>query len=372
MYESRVSGGHMVVGDREIGGAAPCYVVAEVGHNHQGDVEKCKAIFTAAKEAGADAVKLQKRDNRALFRRDAFDKPYENENSFGATYGDHREALEFDKHQYLELKAFAQEIGIDFFATPFDLRSVEFLEGIGVPAYKICSADIRNTPLLREVASTGRPVIVSTGGATMVEIEAAMALLETCTTGIGLLQCTAGYPAAWDELDLRVIETFRTAFPTAVVGLSSHDNGIAMAVAAYVLGARIIEKHFTLDRTWRGTDHKFSLEPAGMRKMVRDLRRVEVALGSDQKRVHESERTPIRKMSKAVVAARPLAAGHVLTADDLAAKSPGDGLPPSEQESLLGARVLVDLAVDALITDEVVFRAGANGLKKRAGVPSVV
>ncbi len=332
----RTSKRSLHIGSDVIDDASPCYVIAEIGHNHQGSVEKAKELFLSAKGCGASAVKLQKRDNRALFTDDYFNRPYENENSFGATYGEHREALEFGLEEYLELKAYAEEIGIAFFATAFDLQSVDFLAELDMPAYKVASADINNTPLLGYIAEAGKPVIFSTGGATTDDVVRAYETIAEVNPQVAILQCTCGYPAAWEELDLRVIETYRELFPDAVVGFSGHDNGISMAVAAYALGARVVEKHFTLDRAMRGTDHRFSLEPQGLDKMVRDLERLQVALGDGAKTVYESESGPATKMGKKLVAARDLPAGHVLVEDDLAAKSPGDGLPPYEHSRLLG------------------------------------
>lgn len=352
MTDNTRLGGRMHIGGRVIGDESPCYVIAEVGHNHQGSLEQCKEIFAAAKHAGACAVKLQKRDNRSLFTTAMYNKPYENPNSFGTTYGEHREFLEFGRDEYLELKEYCRELEIDFFATAFDLPSLEFLEEIDLVAYKVASADIRNTPLLRRLAETGKPVIVSTGGASFASVELAYGTLSERGGDVALLQCTAGYPAAWDELDLRVIDTYRQRFPRAVAGLSSHDNGIAMATAAYVLGARVIEKHFTLDRTMRGTDHSFSLEPLGMSKMVRDLRRIHVALGTGEKRVYESEKAPITKMSKSLFTASDLPAGHVMRVEDIAMKSPGGGLPPSELDAVVGARLLADVHTETMLTFE--------------------
>jgi sialic acid synthase len=336
----------------EITDAGDCYVIAEIGHNHQGSVEKCKELFDEAKACGAHAVKLQKRDNRGLYTRDMFNKPYENENSYGATYGEHREALEFGKPEYEELKAYAAEIGITFFATAFDLPSADFLAELDMPAYKIASADVINTPLLRHVAAVGKPVILSTGGATLDDVRRGYETVAEINPEIVLLQCTAGYPAEWDELDLRVIQTYRDCFPGSVVGLSSHDNGIAMAVAAYVLGARVIEKHFTLNRALKGTDHRFSLEPVGLRKMVRDLRRIRVALGDGMKTMYPSETEPIIKMAKKLVAARRLPAGHTLRLEDVAMKSPGDGLPPYELDRVVGRTLRHPVAADTALTFE--------------------
>jgi sialic acid synthase len=329
--------------------AGACYVIAEIGHNHQGDLKRCKELFRAAHEAGANAVKLQKRDNRSLYTREMYNKPYDNENSFGATYGEHREALEFGRAEYQELQRYARELGITFFATAFDVPSADFLAELDMPAYKIASGDLRNIPLLQHVAGFGKPVIVSTGGATVEDVERACAAVMPINPHLCILQCTAGYPAAFEELDLRVITTYRELFPDAVIGLSGHDNGIAMAPVAYVLGARVVEKHFTLNRAAKGTDHSFSLEPVGLRKLVRDLQRVRVALGDGEKKVYPSEEGPIVKMSKKLVAARDLPTGHVLRPEDVALKSPGDGLPPHMLDGVIGRTVLRPLLADDTI-----------------------
>jgi sialic acid synthase SpsE len=342
----------LVIDGVEIGEATDCYVIAEIGHNHQGSVEQAKALFKAAQEAGANAVKLQKRDNRGLYTREAYAKPYENENSYGTTYGEHREALEFGRSEYEELQAYCAELGITFFATAFDVASADLLAELDMPAYKVASGDLTNTPLLRHIARIGKPVIFSTGGGTMDDVRRAHDTLASENDQIAVLQCTAGYPAEWDELDLGVIGTYREEFPEAVVGFSSHDNGIAMAVAAFVLGSRIVEKHFTLNRALKGTDHVFSLEPPGLRKLVRDLRRTRVALGDGTKNVHASEVAPATKMGKKLVAARDLPAGHVLEDGDLAFKSPGDGLPPYELERVLGATLRRPLLEDETLTFE--------------------
>jgi N-acetylneuraminate synthase/sialic acid synthase len=167
-----------------------------------------------------------------------------------------------------------------------------------------------------------------------------------------IMQCTCGYPAEFAELDLRVITTYREIFPDVVIGFSGHDNGIAMPLAAYMLGARIIEKHFTLNRAMRGTDHRFSLEPVGMKKMIRDLQRCRMALGDGRKKVYASEASPVLKMGKKLVAARDLTAGHVLTAADIAIKSPGDGLPPHYLDQVLGMALARDLRADESIALE--------------------
>jgi sialic acid synthase len=342
----------LTVNGRRIHDDGDCYVIAEIGHNHQGSVDRAKALFRAAKECGVDAVKLQKRHNRTLYTRSMYESPYDNENSFGATYGAHREALEFGWDEYVALQQYAAELELTFFATAFDVDSADFLAKLGVPAYKIASGDVTNIPLLQHVAAFGRPIIVSTGGATLQDVQRAYDALMPINPQIALLQCTASYPAEAEDMNLRVITTFRERFPETVIGLSDHQNGIAMADVAYILGARVIEKHFTLNRAWKGTDHAYSLEPEGMRKLVRDLRRVRVALGSGDKQPLPIEKKPLFKMGKKLVAANDLAAGHILTAADVAIKSPNDGLPPYELPAVLGRALRVSLREDEAITFE--------------------
>jgi sialic acid synthase len=357
----------LTIEGRRIADDTPCFVIAEIGHNHQGSVEQAKELFRAARDAGVDAVKLQKRDNARLFTRELYDSPYDNENSFGPTYGRHREALELDRDAYAELRDLAAELGLVFFATAFDEASADLLAELGLPAYKIASGDLRNTPLLRHVAALGKPMIVSTGGATLEDVDRAMEAIAPINDRICLLQCTAAYPAAVEELNLAVITTLRERYPEVVVGLSDHQDGIAMATVAYMLGARVIEKHFTLSHAAKGTDHAFSLIPEGMRKLVRDLARVPVAMGDGEKRPLPSEEKPLRKMGKKLVAARPLPAGHVLAPGDLVARSPADeGLSPYELDTLVGLPLARALAEDeAILAADVVRTAAAAAAATR-------
>lgn len=338
------------IGTFFINDESDCYIVAEIGHNHQGSVEKAKELFRAAKECGADAVKLQKRDNRALYTQAFYEKPYENENSFGPTYGAHREALELGLEQYQELQAYARTLELDFFATAFDVASADFLARLDVPAFKIASGDLKTTPLLKHVAQFQKPMLVSTGGAQMEDVLRAYEAIMPINPRLCIMQCTAGYPPPFEELNLSVIRTFRESFPDIVIGLSAHDNGIAMALAGYMLGARVIEKHFTLDRAAKGTDHAFSLERPGLRRMSRDLRRLRIALGDGVKRPYPSEQAPLYKMGKKLVAAHRIEAGHKITREDVAIKSPNDGLPPYELDRILGRALSRSLDPDENIT----------------------
>lgn len=337
---------NLVIGDHLINDGSDCYVIAEIGHNHQGSLEKCKELFLAAKNAGVTAVKLQKRDNKSLFTKEAYNKAYDNPNSYGATYGEHREFLEFGWSEYVELKRYAKELGLDFFSTAFDIPSADFLEKLDVPAYKFASGDLRTIPLLKHVARFGKPMIMSTGGASLDDIRRAYEAVMPINNHVCIMQCTGGYPPEWHELNLKVIDTLRREFPDIVIGFSSHDSGIAMSIAGYMLGARIIEKHFTLNRAMKGTDHAFSLEPAGMTKMIRDLQRLKLALGDGKKIIFSSEKVPITKMGKSLVAKRNLPQGHIISDDDIAMKSPGGGLPPHEWDNLLGMQLTQPMTED--------------------------
>lgn len=325
---------------------APCFTIAEIGNNHGGDIEVCKRMFDAAKLAGASSVKLQKRENRTLYTRELLESPYSGDNSFGPTYGTHREAVELDKKAFIELQAYAKHIGILFFSTAFDFTSADLLEDINVPMYKLASGDLINTPLLKHIAKFGKPMLVSTGGGTIDDVRRAYDTIMPINQQLCILQCTAGYPPKWEELNLKVIETFRNEFKDIVIGFSSHDSGIAMALVGYMLGARVIEKHFTLNRAMKGTDHAFSLENSGFQKMVRDLERARTSLGDGIKRRYDSELKPLSKMAKKLVAASNLPAGTVLGPQHIALKSPNDGTPPYMFDSFLGRKLTRDLKED--------------------------
>jgi sialic acid synthase len=328
----------------------PPFIIAEVGHNHQGNLEIALDHIRAASEAGATSVKFQKRNNKELFTPSMYNEPYNSENSFGRTYGLHRDALEFNAEQYAICIEEARLQNITFFATAFDFSSADFLNSLNVPIYKVASGDLQNLPLLTYIAKIGKPMIISTGGSNFEMIDAAVKTIRKIHNNFAILQCTASYPARYEQLNLRVIEKLRIRYPENVIGYSGHDNGIAMSVAAYTLGARIIEKHFTLNRTLKGTDHAFSLEPLGMKKMVRDLNRLHFALGDGEKVIYENEKAPLRKMGKMIVAAQDLRAGSTLTAGDLDFRSPAEGLSPGLSDQVIGRTLKEDLPKYAAIT----------------------
>ncbi len=307
---------------------SPCYIIAEIGNNHQGNLETCKKLIASAKKAGANSVKLQKRSNKDLYMPSLYDANYENKNSYGNTYGEHREFLEFGNEEYKELIQFSKDQNITFFSTAFDFESFEFLEKLDMPLYKIASGDLLSIPLIKEIAKTNKPLIVSTGGADIDDVKRVYDEIMPINNKLVILQCTAAYPPIYEEMNLNVIETYRKMFSDITIGLSSHDSGIALDLIAYMLGARVIEKHFTLNRANKGTDHSFSLEPQGLEKLVRDLDRTIIALGDGQKRKYPSEEKPLFKMGKKLVFNKALKKGDMIRPEDIDMRSPNDGLPP--------------------------------------------
>jgi sialic acid synthase len=329
-----------------------CYVIAEIGHNHQGSIDLCKKMFLEAKKSSADAVKIQKRDNKNLYTDIFYNSEYQSENSYGKTYGLHREALEFNKDQYIELKEYANSIGLVFFATPFDIASVDFLEDLEMPFYKIASADITNTPLIEYIAKKNKPIILSTGGSTLEDIDRAVNCILPFNKELAILQCSSCYPARPENINLNFIKVLLERYPNNIIGYSSHDNGIVISIGAYLLGARIIEKHFTIDRTLKGTDHAMSLEPGGFLKLVNGLKKVKLALGDGKKIKYPEEEKPILKMQKKIVASKKISKGKIIKIEDLAFKSPGDGIAPYKINEVIGSISQKDFEKDEAIEYE--------------------
>lgn len=289
----------LIIGTRRIADDEPAYVIAEIGNNHGGSFDTARTMIQTAAACGASAAKLQKRDIDTLYTTAMLDQPYEHEHSFGRTYGQHRKALEFGAREYLACRAVAQTASIDFFATAFDEPSADFLLNVGIPAFKVASSGLTDQRLLRHIASLGKPLIVSTGGSDWHDVDAAVDLLTGLGAHFALLHCTAAYPVHdYAELNLLAIVEMRARYPDVVIGWSGHVSGIAMSLLAYAMGARILEQHFTLNRASKGTDHAFSLEPSGLKKLCRDLDRARIATGDGVKRLYPSEVGPLAKMRR--------------------------------------------------------------------------
>jgi len=284
------------VGKKAIGAGEPVYIIAEIGINHNGDIEIAKQLMDVAVETGCDAVKFQKRTPEICVPEEQ--KSIPRETPWGSmTYFEYKKRIEFEQKEFEQIDAYAKKIGIDWFASPWDVPSVDFLEGFDVPCQKIASACLTDSELLTAINKTKTTTILSTGMSSMQEIDKAVSLLNDVPLAIA--QATSTYPAEASELNLRAIQTFAEKYQVPV-GYSGHERGLQVTIAAVALGATFIERHITLDRSMWGTDHSASLEPEGLKKLVRDIRIIELALGDGKKKVYDSE-IPIRAKLRRVL-----------------------------------------------------------------------
>ncbi len=281
------------IGDRLIGDDQPCFIVAEIGINHNGDVDLAKRLISVALAAGCDAIKFQKRTVDVVYTPEELAKP--RENPFGPTNGDLKYGLEFEQEEYEEIDAFCKSVKMLWFASPWDEGSVDFLERFHTPVYKIASASLTDDRLLRHIRATEKPIILSTGMSTYAEIDHAVEVLGK--EDLVLLHATSTYPATYDELNLRAIPTMAERYGVPV-GYSGHETGIPTSVCAAALGACCVERHITMDRAMWGSDHAASLEPNGISRLVRDIRLWERSKGDGIKRVYEREVPIIKKLRR--------------------------------------------------------------------------
>jgi sialic acid synthase len=343
-----VSARTLRIGRRLVGDGQPCFVIAEGGVNHNGDLQLAEELVRIAADCQADAVKFQKRTIHELLTRAALEKPYLNPNSLGATYGEHRLRLELSPTDWYRLRDLAIGLGLEFMGSAWDRGSADLLDALDSPAIKTPSAVLTDLDLLEYIARKGRAMIVSTGMSTLEEVDQAVERIVRHTEKLVLLQCTSAYPSEFADINLRVIDTFRERYGV-LVGFSGHERGIAVSEAAATLGACVLERHFTKDRTLPGPDHAASLEPIGLEKLVRDIRHIEVAMGSSEKRVEASE-VPVRaRLAKSVVAAQHISAGSAIRAEMLTVQGPGDGIPANHVARLIGRVAAVDVFPDTLL-----------------------
>jgi N,N'-diacetyllegionaminate synthase len=327
-------------------------IIAEAGVNHNGDLQLAHRLIDVAAGAGADRVKFQTFSADRLVTSRAAKAPYQvRATGDGESQHAMLHRLELSRDMHVELIDHCKARGIEFFSTGFDPASVDLLVELGATSFKIPSGEITNLPYLRHVGRHGKPVILSTGMSDLGEIEAALTVLEQSGTRrdqITVLHCTTEYPTPMAEVNLRAMLTIRDAFRVAV-GYSDHTPGIEVAIAAVALGASVIEKHFTLDRTLPGPDHKASLEPAELSTMVKAVRNIELALGDGIKRPTESEAKNKPIARKSLVAARAIRAGEAFSEANLAVKRPGIGVSPMCWDRVLGRKAPRDFAADELI-----------------------
>jgi N,N'-diacetyllegionaminate synthase len=327
-------------------------IIAEAGVNHNGSLEMAKRLADVAKEAGADYVKFQTGIPRLLISKFAVMADYQKKN-VGSEESQlemiEKISLTFD--DFTELKSYCNEIGIKFLSTPFDMPSVDFLSGFGMDYFKIPSGEVTNLPYLRKIAQLGIPVIMSTGMCELKEIEDALKVLTDnglSLESISLLHCNTEYPTPMQDVNLRAMNTLKERFGVKV-GYSDHTEGIEVPIAAVAMGAEIIEKHFTLDKTLSGPDHIASLEPHELKAMVDAIRNIEIALGSDEKIVTISERKNIAIARKSIVAAKDIKAGEQFTEENLTVKRPGTGISPMRWDEVIGLTAKRDFLEDQLI-----------------------
>ena len=340
------------IAGRPIGEGYPCFFIAEAGVNHNGNLELARRLVDVALAARADAVKFQKRSINDVLTAEAFNQPYSSPTALGTTYGEHRQKLELSEEDYRELSQYCEAKGIIFLASAWDIKSADFIESLGVPAYKIASADVTNLPLLTHIAQKKKPVILSTGMSTLEEIDEAVETIKQYTDELIILHCTSAYPFDYQYANLNMIKTLREryGFP---IGYSGHEkSGHIISMAAVAMGACVVERHFTLDHTMRGPDHAASLEPHGLTDLIESIKKIEKAFGSPIKDILDIE-APIReKLAKSIVAAKDIKKGQIINRDDLTVKSPGNGLKPRHIQALCSKIARKNIPHDTLVPPE--------------------
>lgn len=340
------------VGEITIGRDTATFIVAEIGANHNGDPTLARELVHAAAETGVDAVKFQLYTTDELLadrdRMITWGRPGQtNTEPIGAMF----DRISLPRDAFADLFELATKLGVLPFATPFSIDGVHFLTELGVECFKVASSDVSYLDFLRGMAKTGKAIMLSVGKATLGETDQAVQTIldAQLTPNLAVLHCVASYPAPWDELNLRFIPTLASLYPDCVIGFSDHTHGTTAAIAAVTLGARIIEKHFTLDRGMVGPDHWFSADVAEMSALVREVRYLERALGSSGKRITSSETKERHTSTRSLVLRMPVKAGTPLTEDHLKIVRPGWGIHPHDKEKVIGLRVTQDLDKDTVL-----------------------
>lgn len=338
------------LGNRRVNHASPVYFIAEIGNNHNGDFYLAKRTIEAAAKAGADAVKFQKRFISETFTKELRDKPQTKDQVLGATYGEYRQNLELNEEEFKKLKVYAEELGMTFFATPFDLKGVDFLEDVGQPIYKISSFDTTNIPLLTKVAKLGKPMILSTGMTSFEEIDEAVNTILAHNDQLILLYCVSIYPTPDEHMNLATFDLMKQRYAPMLVGYSGHEKGILASLVTIARGARVVERHFTLDKNLPGPDHAtVSITPEEFKMLVDETRRIEAMMGTASTGIHELEQNTRNKHGKSITSRTEIKAGTVITEDMLCVKSPGTGLKSNMLATVIGKTAARDIAEDATI-----------------------
>jgi N,N'-diacetyllegionaminate synthase len=327
-----------------------CFIIAEAGVNHNGDINIAKKLVDLAYEAGTDAIKFQTFKAENLVTKDASKADYQKKSTKDGTQYEMLKKLELSYDEHVILKRYCEEKGILFISTPFDFESVDLLEKLNIPLYKISSGDLTNIPLLRYIGKLNKPMIISTGMASLGEVETAVdAIKKVGNEKISLLHCTSNYPTAYNDVNLNAMTTLKNAFKLPV-GYSDHTEGIEVPIAAVSMGAEIIEKHFTLDKNMEGPDHKASLNPMELKAMVSSIRNIEKALGDGIKRCNENEENTKKVARKSIVARINIRKGESITYENVTFKRPSGGLSPVFIDEIIGKVAVKDILIEDFIT----------------------
>lgn len=326
------------------------YIIAEAGVNHNGDFELAKKMILESKKAGVDAIKFQTFKASNLVSSNAKKADYQMKSTDNKeSQQDMLKKLELSFQEFWLLKEYASELNIDFISTPFDEESVDFLDTLNMPFWKIPSGEITNLPYLFKIAKTKKPIILSTGMCTLAEIGEALDIFgDYNREDITLLHCNTEYPTPFEDVNLNAIKTLKERFHVKV-GYSDHTQGIEVPIAAVALGAVVIEKHFTLDKSMPGPDHKASLEPDELKEMVKTIRNIEIALGNGEKYPSKSEKKNITVARKSIVAKKDIKKGEIFTETNITTKRPGNGISPMEWFKVIGSKATKDFSEDDLI-----------------------
>lgn len=333
------------LGDKSIGNRYDCFIIAEAGVNHNGSFNTAKKLIDAAKEVGADAVKFQTFKTDSIVTKGAPKAEYQKVSDNKSSQYEMIRKLELSADEFIELSDYSESKGIIFLSSPFDGKSVELLDRIGISAFKLGSGEITNLPLIKKVVNKGKPIILSTGMASLCEIEEALKIIKKKSINVILMYCVTNYPASASEIDLNIMKTLLNTFKVPV-GFSDHTMGTEFSIAAVSLGACVIEKHFTLDRNLEGPDHKASLEPEEFKIMVNSIRNVEKGMGRGIKKLTKDELSIKKIARKSIMAGRDIEKGETLKEDMLTIKRPETGIYPKYIDIIIGKEVKKSIKKD--------------------------
>lgn len=344
------------------------YIIGEIGQNHNGSVELAKKLIDIAalpiidstfaiELRPMDAIKLTKRDLTEELTDSEMQKPYNSPHAYGATYGEHRAALELSNEEHYELYQYAKEKDMQVVETICAIGALSLLEYFKPDRLKVASRDLTNLPLLEEMAKTNIPMILSTGMSGAAELDDALSVITKHHTNISILHCLSQYPAQYEHIQLRAIPTLKQRYPDYAIGYSDHSVGIVVPAAAVAMGAQLIEKHITISRSMKGSDHEGSLGPDGVQKLVRDIRHIEQSLGNGDIECQPVVTSSKEKLQRSIASRRQIQAGEIISEGDIHLLSPGTGLTWSQRAQIVGAKALVTIPKNELITTDQVKEA---------------